>query len=761
MSSPRLDLGTTMMNRYKIVRFIGRGGMGAVYLCEDLRLPGKEWALKEMILHEPGVAEQVRESFQREAQFLAGLRHRSLPLIVDVFSIDDRQYIVMEYIHGETLAQRVENRGVPSDTVALSWALELAQVLDYLHRQERPIIFRDLKPENIIITDDGHVRVIDFGLARHFEPGKRRDTQASGTVGYAPPEQWEDSGQSDPRSDIYSLAATLFYVLTGKPPSPIYGSHRIRPFRPDIDPGIEALVLRCLQPDPSQRYRSAAELIHDLLILLSEERHQGAMIRPELGESTKAPSRSRGNKPRGGYRPTALKAPLKYPDKLPYLLGAGLILFLIGALMPFVTWNPNAVPIGHSRHDGITDLLDETERVKDEVKILMTSGNYSQALSILDGLLTRHPQDAEAHILKNNSYVAMSGQKPVTIGIISSWHGSEREGFQLLYGYALAQSQLNAHRVGSNPLISLQLHDDRSDNERLLEIVQEVAGDPSIPVVVGPYTSQEARLAAPLFNSRGLPALSPVASDPQLLSIGRYLLCVSDTDHQKVKALADRLYADGGRQAAVFANEGSILSRSLAEVFIEAFQAKGGKIALNETYPPNQIDYSLQATQAQSKGADCVFLGEYRTQPVIGFCEAIKQLGLNLKVAAQTPGYSESIFRNGPEAVEGLYVSTYYTPEGGSSANTAFVREFRQNFGGRSPSHREAQAYDSLRLAVEAVDAVGADRQKVLSYLENIGNKKPPYQGVSGSFAPSKNLDLRPPHILRIEKGAYRLLTQP
>ena len=201
-----------MMNRYRVVRFVGRGGMGAVYLCEDLRLPGKQWALKEMILHDPGVAEQVRDSFQREAQFLAGLRHRSLPLIVDVFSIEDRQYLVMEFIHGETLAQRVENQGVPSDTTALSWALELAQVLDYLHRQDRPIIFRDLKPENIIITDDGHVKVIDFGLARHFEPGKRRDTQASGTVGYAPPEQWEDSGQSDPRSDIYSLAATLFYV---------------------------------------------------------------------------------------------------------------------------------------------------------------------------------------------------------------------------------------------------------------------------------------------------------------------------------------------------------------------------------------------------------------------------------------------------------------------------------------------------------------------------------------------------------------------
>lgn len=744
-----------MMNRYKVVRFIGRGGMGAVYLCEDLRLPGKQWALKEMILHDPGVAEQVRDSFQREAQFLAGLRHRSLPLIVDVFSLDDRQYLVMEYIHGETLAQRVENRGVPSDTTALSWALELAQVLDYLHRQERPIIFRDLKPENIIITDEGHIKVIDFGLARHFEPGKRRDTQASGTVGYAPPEQWEDSGQSDPRSDIYSLAATLFYVLTGKPPSPIYGSHRIRPYRPDIDPGIEALVLRCLQPDPSQRYRSAAELIKDLLVLLSEERHQGAMHRPDTS-SAKHPPRLSRNK--GSYRPGALRPPLRYPSKLPYLLGLGLVLFLIGGFLPFVSMGPTGLPADGGTQDPIAELLESTEKGKDEARKLLAEGKYEQAVAELDNLLTRHPQDAEAQILKNNAYVAMSGQDSLEIPVISSWHGVEREGFQLLLGYALAQSQQNKTRVSKKPLITLKLYDDRSDPERLLEITQEILNDPKAAVLLGPYTSQASRLVAPLVNGKGLPTITPVASDPQLLATGRYLLCVSDTDIKKVRALAEKLYADGGRKAAVFANESSILSRSLAEVFIETFQAKGGLIACNEAYPPNQLDFALQVQMAKEKGADCVFLGEYRTQPVVGFCETVRRLGLKALIAAQTPGYSENLFRNGNEAVEGLYVSTYYVPDAGSEENKQFVREFRQMFGGRSPSHREVQAYDSLNLAVKALDTAGVNRAKVMEYLESLGNAAPPYKGVSGTFAPSKNLDERPAHILKVTQGSYRLL---
>jgi branched-chain amino acid transport system substrate-binding protein len=263
---------------------------------------------------------------------------------------------------------------------------------------------------------------------------------------------------------------------------------------------------------------------------------------------------------------------------------------------------------------------------------------------------------------------------------------------------------------------------------------------------------------APLVNGKGLPTITPCASDPQLLDTGPYMLCVSDTDIKKVRALAQRLYQDGGRNAAVFANESSILSRSLAEVFVERFQELGGKIALNETYPPNQLDFSLQLQHSRQKQADCVFLAEYRTQPVVGFCETMRRLGFNVLVAAQTPGSAENLFHNGTEAVEGLYVSTYYVHNDGSAENQRFVRDFRQMFGGRLPSHREVQAYDSLRLAVKALDTVGPDRAKVLQYLQSVGTSGPPYVGVSGSFAPSISLDARPAHVLRVSHGTYQLL---
>lgn len=754
--SSRLELGTTLQERYKVLQFIGRGGMGAVYSCEDLRLPGKKWALKEMILHDPGVAEQVRDSFTREARFLAGLRHRSLPSIVDVFSHSHRQYLVMEFIEGETLAQRVESQGIPSDTVALSWALELAQVLDYLHRQERPIIFRDLKPENIMINLEGHVKVIDFGLARHFEPGKRRDTQASGTVGYAPPEQWEDSGQSDPRSDIYALAATLFFVLTGRPPSPIYGSHRIRPYRPDIDPGIEALVLRCLQPDPAQRYSSAAELIKDLLILLSDDKHQGA-IRMENSQAGEQLSRSlRTNKME--KLPT-MKPPVAFPKKLPSLLGVGLVLFLVGLLLPFVNLERTSARTRQGTSDRITEIMAETDPVKRQAETLMSDGKFKEAIALLDSIFTRFPEDPESLILKNNAYAAFSGLETYKIPVISSWHGAEREGVQLLYGLALAQSQLNRNRIGKHPLVELKLHDDRSNNESLLSIASELTSSDDAPLILGPFSSQQTRLIAPLANGKRLPVVAPIASDPQIFSTGQYIFSVADPDTAKIQAVANYLYDQGHRKVAIFTDSSSIISRAWGDSFLEQFQSRGGLIAVVENYPNNQVDFTALAKDARAKGADCIFMAEYRVPPVINLCESLVSIGWRPTMAAQTAVFSDTLFRRGEAAVEGLYLSTYYVPDiTGGKEGKEFSREFRQTFDGMRPTHREANSYDALKLVVKAFDEVGNDREKLRDYLASIGKSRDPYDGLSGRFALDNALGARKSYIIRVEQGAYKLV---
>jgi len=186
----------------------------------------------------------LEESFRREAEMLAQLRHPSLPAIVDSFVEGTRHYLVMEYIPGATLSRHIEESGPVSHEQALQWGLELAEVLSYLHAQSPPVIFRDLKPDNVLVSEGKRLKLVDFGLARHFRPGQSRDTQAAGSIGYSSPEQWEDRDQSDQRSDIYGWGAVMHFLLSGKPPSATYGQQKLIQFRPDLDARLEALVLK-------------------------------------------------------------------------------------------------------------------------------------------------------------------------------------------------------------------------------------------------------------------------------------------------------------------------------------------------------------------------------------------------------------------------------------------------------------------------------------------------------------------------------------
>jgi serine/threonine protein kinase, bacterial len=207
---------------YLVLKLLGQGGMGAVYLAEHTRLKGALLAVKEMSNAQLSPAErpQALAAFQQEAQLLATLHHPNIPRVSDTFSENGKEYLVMEYVNGETLGQKLEQNGgqpLPEKEV-IPWALQLCDVLHYLHGRQPPIIFRDLKPANIMIDKQGQVKLIDFGIVRFFKQGQAQDTTKLGSPGYSPPEQY-GQGQTEARSDIYALAATLHHLLTGQDPS--------------------------------------------------------------------------------------------------------------------------------------------------------------------------------------------------------------------------------------------------------------------------------------------------------------------------------------------------------------------------------------------------------------------------------------------------------------------------------------------------------------------------------------------------------------
>ncbi|MDQ7822506.1 MAG: serine/threonine-protein kinase [Candidatus Eremiobacteraeota bacterium] len=262
MTSP-LDAGALLQERYEVVSTLGQGGMASVYRVKDRRLEGTTWALKEMNCYftDREDLERAVEQFRFEASLLTRLSHANLPRVADFFEEKGRYYLVMELIEGDTLDEAIgKSPGFLDLEKVKGWVFALCDCLHYLHSQNPPIIFRDLKPGNIIVTAGGHLKLIDFGIARLFTQGKQKDTLILGTPGFAPPEQY-GRGQTDMRSDIYSLGATIYYLVTKDDPSMTPLSFRMpSSINHALPPLWDSVVLKALSLDPEKRFQSTLDL---------------------------------------------------------------------------------------------------------------------------------------------------------------------------------------------------------------------------------------------------------------------------------------------------------------------------------------------------------------------------------------------------------------------------------------------------------------------------------------------------------------------
>lgn len=453
-----LQPGTMIGTRYQVIRLLGQGGMSNIYVCQDTRLRGKIWVVKEMTARYSNPEEQAAalKYFDREAQLLANLHHPNLPTVNDYFQFQGKYYLVMEYIEGEDMQRMLARVGGPlPERQVAEWGAQIATVLYYLHCQKpEPIIFRDVKPSNLMVSG-AKVKLIDFGIARHFNPNKKGDTMRIGSPGYAPPEQY--SGQTDPRSDIYALGVTLHQAITGRDPTTTQTPFQLPPVKalnPKVSEEMARIIERATRMLPEDRYQSMLEMKRDLHALVATHRGGTSVVRTMPAEATSphstqptAAAAVAASTAAASPGPAPAPAPTPAPPKpkprrsgsflarafpiLMILVGVGVIgvkvwgsgLTLESVMAPLRgLWQPapQNPPGGASLYLEGAPLSDALGTLSDERREAQGSG--------------------ETALYWNNALAGLEGQRFLHVGVVVP---KGPEGDSILRGLALAQRTLN------------------------------------------------------------------------------------------------------------------------------------------------------------------------------------------------------------------------------------------------------------------------------------------------------------------------------
>lgn len=258
------SIRSVFSGKYEVLKEIGRGGMSVVYLAMDKNL-NKQWAIKQITKKaEDKEGDIYVQTLVTEANLMKRFDHPAIPRIVDIVENDEAIFVVMDYVEGESLDKVLKSFGPQPQDAVLDWTKQLADALNYLHKQKPPIIYRDMKPSNVMLKPEGTVKLIDFGTAREYKGSSVPDTVVLGTKGYAAPEQYGKRA-TDERTDIHCLGMTMHHLLTGQNPNSVdYEYHPVRYWNPNIHEGVERIIEKCVRPDPKDRYQNCTELLYAL-----------------------------------------------------------------------------------------------------------------------------------------------------------------------------------------------------------------------------------------------------------------------------------------------------------------------------------------------------------------------------------------------------------------------------------------------------------------------------------------------------------------
>lgn len=282
-----LDIGYILEGKYEVIKVLGSGGMGTVYLCKNINLENL-WAIKEIKKNN-----QLNIDILSESNMLKKLNHPGIPRIIDIFYKDDNLYMVEDYIDGQTLKEYVKRKGSLETEEVCSITLTLCDIIDYLHSMNPPIIYRDLKPSNIMIAPNEKVVLIDFGISKTYKIVKNSDTIAMGSYGYAAPEQ-RGLGKSCKQTDIYGIGMVMYYMVTGMVASTGLEPFNDESYQNNVNYNVKPIIEKCVENNIEDRYSSVGELKHEIIECLNNFDVKKTMVLNEAGTNMNAKKRSHG-----------------------------------------------------------------------------------------------------------------------------------------------------------------------------------------------------------------------------------------------------------------------------------------------------------------------------------------------------------------------------------------------------------------------------------------------------------------------------------
>ena len=689
--------GQVLNNRYRIVELLGQGGFGAVYRVWDTHL-NIHCALKQ----NRETTRQASRQFAREATILAKLRHPNLPKVTDHFSLAGQgQYLVMEYIDGEDLEAKLEKADGPlPEARVLAWADQILDALEYLHTQDPPIIHRDIKPANVRITPRGQAILVDFGIAKIFDPDEKTTEGARAvTPGYSPYEQYS-LGTTDARTDIYALGATLYALLTGqvmhesvlraiddpvKPPTQL---------NPDISTATSLAIQRAIQIDPRLRWQTAADFKAALHGQASPAARPGQVSTDELADSLPIVSADMQSSPAAFALP-GVEAPGDHPGSAMSftMIGfAALVAFItIVALAGLILLDPFGwLSKGPSTKGALTTTIMATRVAADSPTDTGTSGGVA-----VDTLPAGTGQ----------------GGGKLRIGLLAPLSGAVPSfGLSTKEGADLAVKEWNARGGVLGKQIEVVILDSQCEAGPAVEATNRLINQEGVHYIIGEVCSRASIPVSEIADQNRVVMISPASTNLAITvdESGKtrpyvYRACFIDPFQGKV--MAKFAISQGHQKAFIISQPDNEYSTSLGESFEEVFTALGGQIVGKESYLASTTDFSAILDKVIASQAEVLFIPDY--YPVVNLVgRQAKSMGVSAVLMGGDGWDSRELDL---AAVDGGYFTNHFDPGDTRPILVKWLRRFGTEYNVKMPDAVAALTYDATDLLLAMIAETGVD----------------------------------------------------